>query len=87
MARLGLGYEELSSLNERLIYAAMSGYGQDGPYSQIAGHDINYVAMSGLLPLISPAGAPPVIPEIQIADVAVGSSQIVIGILLALQSR
>ncbi|HXN63903.1 MAG TPA: CaiB/BaiF CoA-transferase family protein [Candidatus Acidoferrales bacterium] len=87
MARLGLGYESLAALNQSLIYAAISGYGQDGPYSQVAGHDINYVAMSGLLPLLSPVSGPPLIPEIQIADVAVGSSQIVLGILLALQSR
>jgi len=87
MTRLGIGYEHLSSLNERLVYAALSGYGQSGPYAAVAGHDINYIAMSGLLELTSPADGIPVIPEIQIADVAAGSLQIVIGILLALQER
>jgi crotonobetainyl-CoA:carnitine CoA-transferase CaiB-like acyl-CoA transferase len=87
MTRLGIGYEHLSSFNKRLIYAALSGYGQSGPYAEVAGHDINYIAMSGLLELISPAGGIPVIPEIQLADVAAGSLQIVIGILLALQER
>ncbi|MGB2589004.1 MAG: CaiB/BaiF CoA-transferase family protein [Candidatus Acidiferrum sp.] len=87
MNRLGIGYTDLSGLNKGLIYAALSGYGQNGRHAALAGHDINYMAMSGLLDLISPAGEMPLIPEIQIADIAGGSSHIVIGILLALLAR
>jgi alpha-methylacyl-CoA racemase len=87
MNRLGIGYRNLCSLNKGLIYAALSGYGQNGRYAALAGHDINYIAMSGLLDLMSPAGGIPLIPEIQIADIAGGSSHIVIGILLALLAR
>ncbi|MGC2391553.1 MAG: CaiB/BaiF CoA-transferase family protein [Candidatus Acidiferrum sp.] len=87
MNRLGIGYKDLCGLNKGLIYAALSGYGRSGPYAALAGHDINYIAMSGLLDLISPAGGMPLIPEIQIADIAGGSSHIVIGILLALVAR
>jgi crotonobetainyl-CoA:carnitine CoA-transferase CaiB-like acyl-CoA transferase len=87
MARLGLGYENLAGLNSRLIYASLTGYGKDGQYADLAGHDINYIAMSGLLDLISPVDGTPLIPDVQIADIAGGSSQLLIGILLALQAR
>ena len=82
MARLGLGYESLRAVNERLIYASLTGYGQQGPYSQLAGHDINYIALGGLLGLNLP-----VIPGVQIADLVGGSMQTVMGILLALVER
>ena len=81
MKRLGLGYETLRTVNERLIYVSLTGYGQTGPYSAMAGHDINYIAMGGLLDI---TGA---IPGAQIADLAGGSMQAVIGILLALAAR
>ncbi len=88
MARLGLDYEVLSHCNKRLIYGAISGYGQCGPYSGIAGHDINYIALSGLLQLMgSHDGTPPEIPPIQIADLVGGSYQAIVGILLALETR
>ena len=87
MKKLGLGCEKLTKHNPRLIYAAITGYGRSGPYAEMPGHDLNYVAMSGLLDLISAPNREPAIPQIQIADLAVGSSQIVIGILLALQER
>lgn len=87
MSRLGIGYEDLCGLNKGLIYASLSGYGQNGRHAELAGHDINYIAMGGVLDLISPAGGAPVIPEVQIADIAGGSSHIVIGILLALLAR
>jgi crotonobetainyl-CoA:carnitine CoA-transferase CaiB-like acyl-CoA transferase len=88
MERLGLSYDVLSKRNLRLIYAAITGYGQSGPYAGIAGHDINYLAMSGLLQFLTThnRGAP-TIPAIQIADLAGGSSQAIIGILLALEAR
>jgi crotonobetainyl-CoA:carnitine CoA-transferase CaiB-like acyl-CoA transferase len=82
MARLGLAYNDLRGVNERLIYASLTGYGQQGPYSQLAGHDINYIAMGGMLGLNVP-----VIPGVQIADLGGGSMQTVMGILLALVER
>ncbi len=82
MARLGLGYEDLRAVNERLIYASLTGYGQTGPYSQLAGHDLNYISLGGVMGLNLP-----VIPGVQIADLVGGSMQTVTGILLALVER
>ena len=87
MARLGLDYETLRRLNERLIYVAITGYGQDGADSAIAGHDINYLAQGGVLDITGAEGGPPVIPGVQIADLAGGAMQAVIGVLLALTAR
>jgi alpha-methylacyl-CoA racemase len=87
MDRLGLGYEALREVNPRLIYAALTGYGSDGPHALLAGHDVNYLAMSGVLDLNRDANGVPVIPGVQIADLAGGSMQAVIGILLALEER
>jgi alpha-methylacyl-CoA racemase len=84
MDRLGLGYEVLRDLNPRLIYVALTGY---GPHSLLAGHDVNYLAMSGVLDLIRAEDGSPVIPGVQIADLAGGSMQAVIGILLAIEER
>lgn len=86
MDRLGVGYEVLRAANPRLIYAALTGYGAEGKYAQLAGHDINYLALSGVLDLMGPANAP-ALAGIQIADLAGGSMQAVIGILLALEAR
>ena len=87
MDRLGLGYSALSAENPRLIYCAITGYGQAGPYRDMAGHDLNYIAMAGLLDLTGSEGGPPAIPGAQVADLAGGAMQAVIGILLALQAR
>jgi alpha-methylacyl-CoA racemase len=87
MDRLGLGWEALRAANERLIYATLTGYGPEGDWSELAGHDVNYMAMAGVLDLIGPAGGPPVIPGVQIADLAGGAMQLVIGVLLALIER
>jgi alpha-methylacyl-CoA racemase len=84
MDRLGLGYPNLQQVNSRLIYAALTGYGPD---NLLAGHDVNYLAMSGVLDLIRAQDGTPVIPGVQIADLAGGSMQAVIGILLALEAR
>jgi crotonobetainyl-CoA:carnitine CoA-transferase CaiB-like acyl-CoA transferase len=86
MHRLGIDYEHLRTLNPRLIYVALTGYGQRGEYSQMAGHDINYLALSGVLAEIGTTETP-VIPGVQLADLAGGSMQVVIGTLLALQAR
>ncbi len=82
MQRLGLDYEALRQTNKRLIYVSLTGYGQTGPYADLAGHDINYIALGGLLNLNLP-----VIPGVQIGDLVGGSMQTVIGVLMALQSR
>jgi crotonobetainyl-CoA:carnitine CoA-transferase CaiB-like acyl-CoA transferase len=87
MERLGLGYETLRELNPRLIYAALTGYGPRGKYADLAGHDINYLALSGVLDLMGERDGPPSLAGIQIADLAGGSMQSVIGILLALVAR
>ncbi len=87
MDRLGCGFEVLSARNPRLVYCAITGYGQTGPWRDLAGHDINYIAMAGLLELTGVVGGPPTIPGGQIADLAGGAMQAVIGILLALFSR
>jgi crotonobetainyl-CoA:carnitine CoA-transferase CaiB-like acyl-CoA transferase len=87
MARLGLGYEDLRDVNPRLIYCAITGYGQSGPYALRAGHDANYLATAGLLGLNGQRDGAPVIPGVQLADLAGGSLHAVIGILLALQAR
>jgi crotonobetainyl-CoA:carnitine CoA-transferase CaiB-like acyl-CoA transferase len=87
MDRLGVGYESLRQINPRLVYCAISGYGQDGPYRLRAGHDINYIGIAGVLGLNGEKDGPPVVPGVQIADLAGGSMQAVIGILLALQAR
>jgi len=87
MDRLEIGYETLDKINPRLIYCAITGYGQDGPYREKAGHDINYISIAGLLGVNGMREGPPVIPGVQIADIAGGSMHAVIGILLALQAR
>ena len=87
MDRLGLGHEQLSEINPKLIYAALTGYGQTGAYSQLAGHDLNYLAYAGLLELLGEWEGIPAVPGAQIADVAAGSLPTVIGVLLALQHR
>lgn len=85
MARLKLSYPELSAINPRLIYCAITGYGQTGPLKDRAGHDANYLAFSGVA---SYAGTTkPVLSSIQIADIAAGSLHAVIGIQAALLER
>jgi len=87
MERLGLGYELLRQHNERLIYTAITGYGQTGRHASLAGHDINYAALGGLLSAIAGPGLSPFIPGVQLADLVGGSMQAVLGILLALAAR
>jgi crotonobetainyl-CoA:carnitine CoA-transferase CaiB-like acyl-CoA transferase len=87
MQRLGVDYETVSKRNPRIIYCSISGYGQNGVCSQNAGHDVNYLSRAGILNCIGEADGPPVIPAIQIADIAGGAMNGVIGILLALVER
>jgi alpha-methylacyl-CoA racemase len=86
MERLGLGPEALEKLNARLIYARMTGWGQDGPLSKAAGHDLNYIAITGALHAIGPASSP-VPPLNLVGDYAGGSLYLISGILAALYER
>jgi crotonobetainyl-CoA:carnitine CoA-transferase CaiB-like acyl-CoA transferase len=86
-ARLGIDYETLRGLNPRLIYCSISGYGQDGPYRDRVGHDINYLGYAGVLNFIGAAGGPPVIPGVQIADIGGGALMAAVGILTAVIAR
>ena len=85
--RLGVGYERLRGENPRLVYCAITGYGQDGPDRERAGHDLNYVARAGLLGLSGAAGGPPLPPVAQIADLGGGALMAAFGILAALHER
>ena len=87
MARLGLDYETLHARNPRLVVCAISGYGQDGPYNQRAGHDLNYIGYAGLLTHLARSGQPPILPGAQFADIAGGSLMAVAGILAGLVGR
>ncbi len=82
--RLGVGYEAVRGINPRVVYCAISGYGQDGPYRPRAGHDVNYCSYAGVTDQIGAAGGPPVVPNFQIADVLGGAASAAIGILGAL---
>jgi crotonobetainyl-CoA:carnitine CoA-transferase CaiB-like acyl-CoA transferase len=86
MDRLGLGYEALSGPNPALVYCAISGYGQDGPYRDVPGHDINYIGYGGVLSITGPPGGPPVLPGVQIGDVG-GGMLGAVGIMAALFER
>ena len=87
MQRLGVGYERLREENPRLVYCAITGYGQDGPYTGRSGHDMNYLGLNGLLGLSGDAGGPPVQSAGQIADVGGGALMAAFGILAALRER
>jgi alpha-methylacyl-CoA racemase len=87
MDRLGVGYERLHEINPGLIYCAISGYGQDGPYALRAGHDMNYLALTGLLGMTGAPDGPPVQAAGQIADVGGGALMAAFGILAALRER
>lgn len=85
--RLGVGPNECAALNPRLVYGRVTGWGREGPLAHTAGHDINYIALTGVLGAIGPAGGPPVVPLNLIADFAGGGSQLAFGIVAALFER
>ncbi len=85
--RLGLGPEDCAKVNERLVYARMTGWGQTGPRSQQAGHDINYISLNGILHSIGRAGERPVPPLNLVGDFGGGSMFLLLGILSALWER
>ncbi len=85
--RLGIDYERLRAVNPRLIYCTISGFGQDGPYRNRVGHDINYLGYAGVLNYVGAAGGPPIIPGVQIADIGGGALMAAVGILTAVIAR
>ncbi len=85
--RLGVGYERLRAENPRLVYCAITGYGQDGPGRDRSGHDMNYLGLNGLLGLTGEADGPPVQAAGQIADIGGGALMGAIGVLVALRER
>jgi alpha-methylacyl-CoA racemase len=85
--KLGVGYERLREANRRVIYCAITGYGQDGPYAQRAGHDMNYLGLVGLLGLTGTKDGPPVQSAGQIADLGGGALMAAFGVMAALHER
>ncbi len=85
--RLGVDYQSVQKVNPKIIYCSITGYGQDGPFRDRVGHDVNYLSYAGVLNLIGEPDRPPSIPGIQIADIAAGGMNAAIGILLALFAR
>jgi alpha-methylacyl-CoA racemase len=85
--RLGVGPADCQTRNPRLVYARMTGWGQDGPLAERAGHDINYIAVSGVLHAIGSAGGKPVPPLNLVGDFGGGSTFLVMGVLAALWER
>ena len=85
--RLGVDYDTVCKVNPGIIYCSITGYGQTGPYVNRVGHDVNYLSNAGILDLIGQADSSPAIPGVQIADIAGGGMNAVIGILLALIAR
>ncbi len=85
--RLGVGYGTLSALNPKVVYCSLSGFGQTGPYSNLVGHDINYIAIGGALGVTGRPGTPPAIPVNIIADFAGGGLHAAFAICVALLAR
>lgn len=87
MDRLGVGYGALKRVNPSLVYCAVTGYGQTGPYAGLVGHDINYLSCAGLLYLFGERDGKPSVPPVQIADIGGGALPATIGIMMALFER
>jgi crotonobetainyl-CoA:carnitine CoA-transferase CaiB-like acyl-CoA transferase len=87
MAKLGFAYEAVRATNPKLIYCSITGYGQNGPRATEAGHDLNYIASTGLLAFQPGPPDRPVVPPALVADIAGGTFPAVINILLALRQR
>jgi crotonobetainyl-CoA:carnitine CoA-transferase CaiB-like acyl-CoA transferase len=85
--KLGVDYETLRAVNPRLVYCSISGYGQDGPYRDRVGHDVNYLGFAGVIELTGVRDGEPVIPGVQIADIGGGALMAATGILAALLAR
>jgi crotonobetainyl-CoA:carnitine CoA-transferase CaiB-like acyl-CoA transferase len=83
MARLGWGYPEAKAVNEKIIYCGLTGYGQNGPLRDRAGHDLNYLALSGILSYTGRKDEGPTPYGTQVADICAGSYNMVVGVLAA----
>ncbi|MEL6622529.1 MAG: CaiB/BaiF CoA-transferase family protein [Pseudomonadota bacterium] len=87
MGRLGLDYEALKAINPRIIYCAITGYGYGGPWEQVAGHDMNYMALAGALQLFATPESGPIPPGLSVADVGGGSQPAAFAVLAAIIAR
>lgn len=85
--RLGIGYEQVSALNPHVVYCSITGYGPTGPHAQRAGHDLNYLAESGLLGVVTDATGAPSLPVSVLADITGGAYPSLVNILLGLRQR
>lgn len=85
--RLGLGDADMRALNPRLVYCSISGYGQNGPYRDVPGHDLNYLGLTGMLQLVARPDTGPLVPGPLFADIGGGSMMAVYGVLAALIGR
>lgn len=85
--KLGVDYETIYEINPGIIYCSVTGYGQDGPYANMSGHDINYISIAGALNLIGEAGQRPVVPLNLLADIAGAALHTAIAILIAITTR
>ena len=85
--RLGLGPADCHAINPRLVYGRMTGFGQSGPLAQAAGHDLNYIALTGALHAIGPTGGKPVPPLNLVGDYGGGALYLAMGLLAALHER
>ena len=86
LGKIGLGYADLVKINPRIVYCSISGFGQDGPYRDFPIHDINILALSGIMDLIGEKGRAPAVPDIQFGGAA-GAMNAALGILSALLRR
>lgn len=87
MARLGLDHPALDRLNPRLVYVSLTGFGQDGPYARLPGHDLNYLGVAGALPFFARPGTGPQVPSMLVADIGGGTLPALYGVLAALIAR
>lgn len=87
MKKIGLAYEDLQSLNPKMIYCSLTGFGQTGPYRERPAHDINILAISGILDLLGEKGRPPIVPAIMISGAGGGGINAALGIMAALLRR
>jgi crotonobetainyl-CoA:carnitine CoA-transferase CaiB-like acyl-CoA transferase len=87
MDQLGIGYQDLKRKNPRVILCSLSGYGQDGPYRERSGHDVNYIGLGGVLDIMGQKNGGPIIPGVQIADIGGGGMMAAIAILAAAVHR
>ncbi|MDQ1278113.1 MAG: hypothetical protein QG555_1155 [Thermodesulfobacteriota bacterium] len=87
MKKMGLAYEDLQGLNPKIIYCSVTGFGQTGPYRERPAHDINILAISGILELLGEKGRPPIVPAIMISGAGGGGINAALGIMAALLRR